>query len=58
MLSSTHTHAGPAGFLQYVLYIITSQGFILSNFEAIVIGIMKVLIKKFLSIFFSVTIIL
>lgn len=55
MLSSTHTHAGPAGFLQYVLYIITSQGFILSNFEAIVIGIIRVLIKKLLSIFFSIT---
>ena len=56
MLSSTHTHAGPAGFLQYVLYIITSQGFILNNFEAIVIGIIKVLIKKLLFIFFSITI--
>ena len=41
MLSSTHTHSGPAGFLQYILYIITSQGFIAQNFYAIRDGIVR-----------------
>jgi neutral ceramidase len=41
MLSSTHTHSGPAGFLQYVLYIITSQGFIDQNFKAVRDGIVR-----------------
>ncbi|KAI1292183.1 Neutral ceramidase [Halotydeus destructor] len=39
LLSATHTHSGPGGFLTYVLYIITSQGFIKQNFDAIVTGI-------------------
>jgi len=41
MLSSTHTHSAPAGFLQFVLYIITSQGFIDQNFKAIRDGIVR-----------------
>ncbi|CAN0871835.1 Neutral ceramidase 2 [Linum grandiflorum] len=27
-ISGTHTHAGPGGYLQYVLYIVTSLGFV------------------------------
>ncbi|RWS07085.1 neutral ceramidase-like protein [Dinothrombium tinctorium] len=41
MIAGTHTHSGPGGFLQYVLYIITSQGFIFQNFYAIVDGIVR-----------------
>ncbi|XP_076318087.1 neutral ceramidase isoform X1 [Tachypleus tridentatus] len=41
LLSSTHTHSTPAGFLQYVLYIIMSQGFIRQTFDAQVEGIVK-----------------
>lgn len=41
MLSSTHTHSGPAGFLQYILYIISSQGFIDQNFVAVRDGIVR-----------------
>ncbi|RWS23274.1 neutral ceramidase-like protein [Leptotrombidium deliense] len=41
MIAGTHTHSGPGGFLQYVLYIITSQGFIHQNFEVIVDGIVR-----------------
>lgn len=43
MITATHTHSGPGGFLQYVLYIITSQGFISQSFEAIVSGIVEVI---------------
>ena len=28
VISGTHTHSGPGGFLQYVLYHITSLGFV------------------------------
>lgn len=42
LISATHTHSGPGGFLQYVLYIMTTQGFIKQNFEAIVSGILRV----------------
>lgn len=41
LLGATHTHSGPGGFLQYVLYIISSQGFIWQNFNAIVSGIVR-----------------
>ncbi|KAG8199020.1 hypothetical protein JTE90_001815 [Oedothorax gibbosus] len=40
-ISSTHTHAGPGGFLQYALYIVTSQGFIRQSYDSIVKGIIK-----------------
>lgn len=42
LLSATHTHSGPGGYLQYVLYIISTQGFIRQSFEAIVSGIIRV----------------
>ncbi|CAL1355419.1 unnamed protein product [Linum trigynum] len=35
-ISGTHTHAGPGGYLQYVLYIVTSLGFVRQSFDAIV----------------------
>lgn len=41
MLSGTHTHSGPGGFLQYLLYTITGQGFNWQNFNAIVDGIIR-----------------
>lgn len=40
-ISSTHTHSGPGGFLQYALYIVTSQGFIRQSYDAILNGIMR-----------------
>jgi neutral ceramidase len=42
LLSGTHTHASPAGFLQYVLYSITSLGFVQQSFDALVDGITEV----------------
>ncbi len=41
-ISGTHTHASPAGFLQYVLYGITSLGFVQETFDAMVDGIVEV----------------
>lgn len=37
--SGTHTHSGPAGFLQYTLYQITSYGFFEETMVAFVEGI-------------------
>lgn len=38
-ISGTHTHAGPGGYLQYVLYSVTSLGFIPQSFDVIVTAI-------------------
>ncbi|XP_052203621.1 neutral ceramidase 2-like isoform X2 [Diospyros lotus] len=38
-ISGTHTHAGPGGYLQYLLYSITSLGFVPQSFDAIVTAI-------------------
>ena len=38
-ISGTHTHSGPAGFLQYTIYQITSWGFVPETFDAYVNGI-------------------
>lgn len=38
-LSGTHTHSGPGGFLQYVIYQTTSWGFVQETFDALVEGI-------------------
>ncbi|KAI4388499.1 hypothetical protein MLD38_000820 [Melastoma candidum] len=35
-ISGTHTHAGPGGYLQYMVYTITSMGFVQQSFDAIV----------------------
>jgi neutral ceramidase len=42
VLSATHTHSGPAGFLQYVLFEVSSLGFIEQTFNALVDGISRV----------------
>lgn len=38
-MSATHTHSGPGGYIQYVLYGITTLGFNQMNFDTIVQGI-------------------
>lgn len=38
-ISGIHTHAGPGGYLQYVVYIVTSLGFVQQSFDAVVDGI-------------------
>ncbi|KAM7463996.1 hypothetical protein LguiA_032117 [Lonicera macranthoides] len=40
-ISGIHTHAGPGGYLQYVVYIVTSLGFVHQSFDVIVDGIDK-----------------
>ncbi|CAG8667954.1 7669_t:CDS:2 [Funneliformis mosseae] len=49
-ISGTHTHAGPAGFLQYALYQITSFGYVKENTEAISTGIFNSIVKAHNSI--------
>ncbi|XP_050212866.1 neutral ceramidase 2 [Mercurialis annua] len=44
-ISGTHTHAGPGGYLQYVVYIVTSLGFVPQSFDAVVDGIEKSIIQ-------------
>ncbi|KAE8696651.1 Neutral ceramidase [Hibiscus syriacus] len=39
--SGIHTHAGPAGYLQYVTYLVTPLGFIRQSFDVLVDGIEK-----------------
>ncbi|GFX02086.1 neutral ceramidase 3 [Trichonephila clavipes] len=41
LLTATHTHAAPGGYLQYLLYLIPSQGFIRQTFFSLVKGIVK-----------------
>lgn len=43
-ISGIHTHSGPGGYLQYVLYDITSLGFVKQSWEAVVSGIVQVLL--------------
>ncbi|KAJ1416554.1 Neutral/alkaline nonlysosomal ceramidase, partial [Ochromonadaceae sp. CCMP2298] len=43
-ISGTHTHSGPAGFLQYVLYQMTSLGFVQETFDAWVDGITQAIL--------------
>ncbi|KAK9727165.1 hypothetical protein RND81_05G263000 [Saponaria officinalis] len=38
-ISGIHSHAGPGGYLQYVVYIVTSLGFVRQSFDALVNGI-------------------
>jgi len=44
-ISGTHTHSGPAGYLQYVLFQITSFGFMDETFNAWVTGISNAIIQ-------------
>jgi len=41
VLSATHTHSGPAGFMQYVLFNIPNLGFVGQTLEAMVAGIVE-----------------
>ena len=43
VLSATHTHSGPAGYMQYVLFEVTSLGFVPQTFQALVDGISRVI---------------
>ena len=45
-MSGTHTHSGPGGYLQYILYIITSLGFVRESFDVLVGGILEVRAAK------------
>lgn len=40
-ISGIHTHSGPGGFHQYLLYDITSWGFVRGSYEALVKGIVQ-----------------
>lgn len=44
-ISGIHTHAGPGGYLQYVVYIVTSLGFVRQSFDVVVDGIEKSIIQ-------------
>lgn len=48
-ISGIHTHSGPGGYLQYVLYDITSLGFVKQSWEAVVSGIVEVLLCALMS---------
>ena len=39
VLSATHTHSGPAGYMQYLMYTISSFGFVEDCFQVISIVI-------------------
>jgi neutral ceramidase len=42
-ISGIHTHSGPGGYLQFVLYDITSLGFVPQSYDALVYGILEVI---------------
>ncbi|XP_042390657.1 neutral ceramidase-like [Zingiber officinale] len=44
-ISGIHTHAGPGGYLQYVVYIVTSLGFIKQSFDVLIDGIEKSIVE-------------
>ncbi|KAG2692895.1 hypothetical protein I3760_08G073200 [Carya illinoinensis] len=44
-ISGIHTHAGPGGYLQYLLYSITSAGFVQQSFNAIVGAIKQSIVQ-------------
>ncbi|KAL5221730.1 hypothetical protein ABZP36_026443 [Zizania latifolia] len=44
-ISGIHTHAGPGGYLQYVVYIVTSLGFVRQSFNVIVDGIERSIVE-------------
>jgi neutral ceramidase len=45
LLSATHTHSGPGGFSVYALYDLTTLGFNLQNYQAIVQGITESIVR-------------
>jgi neutral ceramidase len=44
-ISGTHTHSGPAGFLQYILYQFTSFGYVEETMDAFVTGITEAVVE-------------
>ncbi|KAA0185812.1 hypothetical protein HAZT_HAZT009151 [Hyalella azteca] len=50
IISGTHTHSGPAGYIQYLLYQVPSLGFIDQAYESIVYGIVESIIQAHNSI--------
>ncbi|KAK0576441.1 hypothetical protein LWI29_017522 [Acer saccharum] len=44
-ISGIHTHAGPGGYLQYLIYSITSLGFVHQSFDAIVTAIEQSIVQ-------------
>lgn len=44
-ISGIHTHAGPGGYLQYIVYIVTSLGFVRQSFDVLVDGIEKSIVQ-------------
>ncbi|XP_030498430.2 neutral ceramidase 2 [Cannabis sativa] len=44
-ISGIHTHSGPGGYLQYLVYSVTSLGFVQQSFDAIVNAIEQSLIQ-------------
>ncbi|CAI9776479.1 unnamed protein product [Fraxinus pennsylvanica] len=44
-ISGIHTHAGPGGYLQYIVYIITSLGFVRQSFDVLVDGIEESIVQ-------------
>lgn len=42
LISGIHTHSGPGGFHQYVLFDVTSLGFVEQSMDALVEGIFSV----------------
>jgi neutral ceramidase len=44
-LSGIHTHSGPGGYLQHVVYLVTSLGFVRQSFDVLVDGIEKSIIQ-------------
>ncbi|HEU4409467.1 MAG TPA: neutral/alkaline non-lysosomal ceramidase N-terminal domain-containing protein [Polyangiaceae bacterium] len=45
MLSATHTHAGPGGYIDYALYNLTVLGFDKQNYDAVVEGIFQSVVR-------------
>merc|ERR1711970_636516 len=49
VLSATHTHSGPAGFMQYVLFNVPNLGFVGQTLEAMVAGIVESIARAHVS---------
>jgi neutral ceramidase len=45
VLSATHTHAGPAGFMQYLLFNVPNLGFIKQTLDGLVQGITESIVR-------------
>ena len=45
VLSATHTHSGPAGFMQYVLFNVPNLGFIKQTLDGLVVGITESIVR-------------